>query len=497
MALFTDVSPLELAFYVLCGPGALAILLALVALMRPNRRRRNAVVALALGPLIAAWLMMVAGVLFEADDLLELVPHFPSLYVLAGFGALAVVLALAALVRPGYRILHGASTLALVATLAGCGWIVTGIRAAVLDEFFWRDGATLVRVALEQVPQRLALPLVHDLTALFLAAVATIVAVPLLAAAGLRARQSASGRGGQGLAIAAVALPLVVIGEATLVHVLSLLDDHGCAPMGGAVDGTPDLVRMWATLAEQRIVVLAAGLVAVAAGSVGAVRLARAGLVADNRRLLAAFALFVVGGAAYLHTRAHAEDTATGPRRAFVGAPYKPFGEVARNWIHRDFIAVPTPASCSLVADTALASLVITADGQRLVDLDELDELDEKPRGTAAWEQALVHAIAYEKYLSESRFRDPSPRIVEAVIDRAAPLARVVPYLRVAAVNGIDEVVLVTRHANVESTRTLGDIRVEKLCKLGSLRLDTGLGSLDGFDTWGDLVRAMAQGARQ
>lgn len=495
MALFTDVSLLELAAYVLGGPGALVTLLALVALMRPNRRARNAVVALALSPLIAVWLLIVAALYSDADEFRVLVPYSSSLY-LAGLAALAVVLALAALVCPRRRALHVAGTIALVATLAGCFWIVADIRAAILGEFFWQDGATLVRVAVGQVPQRLALPIDRYLTALFVASLAMLVAVPLLAAATLRARPGASGRGRQAIALAAVALPLVVIAEATLFHALSCLSHWGCAPMG-PVDGTPDLVRMWSTLAEQRIGVLVAGLVAVAIGSVGAVALARAGLVADNRRLLAAFAVFVVGSAAYLNTRAHAGDTATGPRRAFVGAPYKAFGDIPRDWVHPDFINPPTATSCWQVHDTAQASLVITADGQRLVDLEDLDELDENPRGVAAWEQELLHAIAYDEYWRESTGREPSPRIVEAVIDRAAPLARVLPYLRVAAVNGIDEVVLLTRHADVESTRTLGDVRVDKLCRLGSLRLDAGLGAFDGPGTWGDLVRATTRDSRQ
>lgn len=486
MAPFTDLSPLLCLVYALAGPGMLAAMLALIALVRPNRRGFNAVVVLSLAPLLLGGLLVYALMWPETDVFREIVlAAFPSLCVLAGLAALTVVLALAALVRP-LRGLRGAGLAALVVTVVACGFIVADVRTGILGEFFWQDGATRVRVALEQVPQRLVLPLRQESTALYLAAVAVLIAVPLLAAAALRARKTEGSPGKQALVLAALALPPVILAEATLVLLFAADNPCNCLP-SGPIDGTPDIVHVWTTLAEQRLLVAAAGLLALGLGSLAAVRLARAGLVATNRTLVAACIVFLAGGAAYLYTRAHAADTADGPRRAFVGLPFTPFGAITSDWTYPDFIDPPSATSCTSLTEDPTAALMLAADGETIVDPDDLGD---QPRGTAAWERALRHAIDSQVQYSENTGRPVPPPTVVAVIDRAAPIARVRRYLRIVALNDINEILLVTRRPDVASTRTLGAIRVDKMCSLGTVRLSAGLGFLDGYTTWGDFIRA-------
>lgn len=153
MAPFTDLSPLLCLLYALAGPGMLAAMLALIALVRTNRRGFNAVVVVSLAPLLLGGLLAYALMWPESAAFRELVlASFPSLCVLAGVAALT--LALAALVRP-HRALRRAGLAALVVTVVACGFIVADLRTGILGEFFWQDGATRVRVALDQVPQRL------------------------------------------------------------------------------------------------------------------------------------------------------------------------------------------------------------------------------------------------------------------------------------------------------------------------------------------------------
>lgn len=488
MDLFADVSWFVCVVYFLIGPGALAALLALVGLGGPRPGRTPARVLLVLVLLVC--LLLLAATLEHADRLLEgLVPGRPWLCGLAGAAALAVVLAFAALMWPRRRALRwgGAGVLLVVVVLGG--WLAVDVRAAMFAEFFWRDGDTLVRLAPDgQTAQRMAEPLDRYTIAIYLSSLATLVAAPLLAAARLRARLDEGPRVATAAAIAAVALPATLLGEAVLVHLLSCLNTNGCAPMT-PVDPVPDLVRMWTRLAEQRVVVLGAGLFACGLGTIAAVQLGRAGVAAGNRRLLAALAVFLVGGAAFLKTRAHADDTANGPRQAFVGTPFQPFGEIASDWTHPDFIT-PPDGPCTPLQGETRAVLVVSASGERVVDEQEDDYPD--PRGTPAWERALVHVLRGDEQLSERLGRPTPPRIVEAAIDEAAPLARILPYLRVATVNAVAEVVIVGRRADVIATRAHGELRIDKLCKLGSLRLDEGEGRAfpPGLVTWGDLVRS-------
>lgn len=486
MAPFTDISPLLCLLYVLGGPAMLVALLALVVATRPNRRWPHALAVLGLAPVLVASLVVHALMWSATDHAREgALAGIPSLCALAGLAALSVLLALAALVWPR-RILRVAGLLALIATVVASAVLVASARALIVDMFFWQDGVTQVRIATDQAPQRLALPISRESDALYLAAVAVVVATPLLAAAGLRARRREDPRRGQALVFAALALPPVLLGQAIVVVVVASHRPCNCLP-SGPIDRTPDIVEMWTIETEQRILLLAAGLVALAIGSLGAVRLARAGVVAGTRTQLAAFAVFVVGGAAYLYTRGHASDLADGPRRAFTGLPFKPFGEVAADWTYPYVVHPPTAPTCTPIHADPTAALVIAADGETIV---EPDELDAHPRDPAAWERTLLHALEMERTLAENTGREqPTPTVV-AVIDRAAPIPRVRRYLQIAALHDIDEVLLVTRHADIAATRTLGDVRIDKLCKLGVVRLHAGLGFLDGHATWGEFVRA-------
>jgi hypothetical protein len=272
MAPFTDLSPLLCLVYALAGPGMLAAMLALVALVRPNRRGFNAVVVLSLAPLLLGGLLVYALMWPESAVFREIVlASFSSLCVLAGLAALTVVLALAALVRP-HRALRRAGLAALVVTVVVCG-----------------------------------------------------------------------------------------------------------------------------------------------------------------------------------------------------------------------FIDPPSATSCTSLTEDPTAALMLAADGETIVDPDDLGD---QPRGTAAWERALRHAIDSQVQYSENTGRPVPPPTVVAVIDRAAPIARVRRYLRIVALNDINEILLVTRRPDVASTRTLGAIRVDKMCSLGTVRLSAGLGFLDGYTTWGDFIRA-------
>jgi len=76
------------------------------------------------------------------------------------------------------------------------------------------------------------------------------------------------------------------------------------------------------------------------------------------------------------------------------------------------------------------------------------------------------------------------------VIDRAAPLARVRPYLEIAVAHGVDDLIIATHLPDVQSTRTLGEVRVDKLCALATLRIDENLAALDGPGTWEHAVAA-------
>lgn len=490
MVLFDGIAPAAAAAYGIGGPGALAVLLTLAAVRRPGRR---ADVEFLLLPLLVAILFALAVVCDAGGGLLRyLGAQRPWLCALAGVGALAVALALAAAVWPRRGVLLAAGA-AFVATLVAGGGLAADIRGGVVDELFWRDGDALVRVAIGSDWRSSALgePLDMHLTVLFVASLAALVAAPLLAAAGLRV-WGGEARGAKALGIAAVALPLVTIGAAVMVHVLASLSDWGCASIG-PVDRGPGIVRQWSRIDEQRIAVLAAGGAALALGAAAAVRLARAGIVAGNRRLLAALAVFVVGGGCWLYTRAHAADTATGPRAAFVGVPFAPFGEAARDWLYPDFIEPPVAIPCSPVRAAPDAALEITANGERVANAVDVDDDGLPLRGVAAWERALAYDLRHADDLAESKGLARSTVSVAAVIDRAAPLERVLPYLRATAAEGVREVLLVARLHEVASTRTLGEVRVDKLCAFGTLDLTDDLPAA-GRGTWGDLVRIVVTG---
>jgi hypothetical protein len=90
---------------------------------------------------------------------------------------------------------------------------------------------------------------------------------------------------------------------------------------------------------------------------------------------------------------------------------------------------------------------------------------------------------------------EPRPRSIEAAIDRDAPLDRVPPYLAIAASYGVDEVVIVSRRPVVESIVTLGEVRIDKVCALATLRLTPGAAPPEGIPTWGALAGRAADPA--
>lgn len=421
-----------------------------------------------------------------AHRLLEYVVAFgPPIWALAGLGALSALLALVALVWPRRRGCLVGGALCFIAALAWSGWLATRAVAAPLAELFYREGDPLVRAQLDYLTQRLALPIERHTLVVRLASLIALIVVPLWTLAALRSRRRT---GRVVLAACAAALPLFALACAAQIYIDSI-STSGSAPMN-PVDRSPDIARMWSTLDALRTGVLLAGLVAAAVGSLAAVAAARAGDVVGAPALRRALAVFVVGAALFLATRPHAADTAAGPRRAFVGAPFKPFGDVTLDWTHPDAVTPPSAEPCRLVvdADEDRISLVLTAEAQLI---DRYDEPWLEARGAEAWEQRLRETINVRRALAD-HFSRPFTPIVEAAIDRDAPLTRVLPFLELVAAHGIDEIVVVSRRSVVESSRTLGDVRVDKLCTLGSLKIEPGFTLLDDLGTWEDIARAAA-----
>jgi hypothetical protein len=469
---------------------AFAALVALVALVGGWPRGRIARVALALMwvPILVVGSVLIADLLAMITDIGSLIyPHDPGLCVHAGLALLTALLALRAAIRPAHPALQGAGALALLATLAWYGWMTAEVRESMIDAIFWEEGGTLVRAYLDGMSQRLALGFERELVAQVIAALAILVAAPLLAVARVRSRTDGRPWGWKALACATAALPLITLGKATLVQATSTVSNSVCAPMT-PIDPSPRMEWQWALRAELEVEVVVAGLLAAALGSLAALRAARAGHVASNRGLLGALAIFLLGGGLYVGTRVYAEDTTDGPRRAFVGAPFQPYGERASDWLFADFVAPPTASiACPFyqsVDDTVVVPLEINAAGERVV---PFDDLGLAPRGVAAWE----HELPRGRY---SAFHElPSQTIyIGAAIDHRAPLVRVLPYLEAAAARGVHGVHLFSRRSIVESTQTLGDVRVDKVCVLGSLPLDRVLSLGEHIGTWGELARVAA-----
>ncbi|MEZ4454521.1 MAG: hypothetical protein R3B09_34030 [Nannocystaceae bacterium] len=402
--------------------------------------------------------------------LIGLVGTYPELAALRGLAALTLLFALIAPFRPRRWLLITVALL-LALTLVGLVAADASLRGALIAETFTREGATLVfHGSVEATAQRVARAEERELLTLLLGSLTTLLVLPLWSAAALRFWRPRGPRDRWTPALLAVALPLPLLlcAAVAMSHVLFSFRNLYTCTMGGPFDASPRWLEHWAHLDHLRAAVLTAGLVAGIVGALAAIWAARAGHIARDRGLLAALVVFALGGAASLATRDHAVDVAEGPRRAFVGAPDEPFGRIAQPWAHPDFIRPPTTAECPLWfrdERDPLVSLEITATGELVA---PFDDLGEAPRGTAAWERKLQDELPSKYvYLLRERRRPPS---IAAVIDEGAPFERVLPYLAIAAAFGVREVVVVARRSRIESTRTLGDVQVDKACVVGARR---------------------------
>jgi hypothetical protein len=431
---------------------------------------------------------------------MELVDHLLSLGPrLAGALGLGVVAAASAIATVALRrprpSLATAAWLCLVGALAACGWVIADAKLAIVDQVFVADGAELRRgLTMAAIRPIVAVEFERFLNALWVAAVVGVVATPLATAAGLRVWAARPRRRAAVALVGVAVIAPLVAAAAALARYADLLSPEFQHHAGSfdVVSRAAIYAELFAGAAPLRLALIGVGVVAAIVGMIAATRAAGVGRTIRFRGSLAALAVFLVGGGLFLNTRDHAADLRDGPESAFAGGE-SAYGALLRDAEHPDFITPPTAEGCALGVDTAQRiSLVINAAGLPVFDGVAATS---REAGLERWTTAVDALWARREALAEAVGRPQAPELLEVFADRDAPTPAVRELLRVAAQADIEEVIVASRRPLTETTRTLGAIRVDKLCALGRLHLQGADGAalrLDRYATWGELAAVVA-----